>query len=429
MVNRATAKATDIVSASGIEITDGAGHRMIDLVAAFASTLGHRDPGLVSAITKACGENLGSGFDTLSPDSLPSLGEPFDVFEAVSIAPSASEANERALRIARRAGHANDDPSSARFRIITLLASDHGDTLACRSASGRIEDQAGLLPLTPGFRHVAAGDSRALEKAIDPQTVAVMLAPVDWSRGGWPLDANYLRQVRKVCDDHSLLLIVDETRLPPAISGHWFFHQAADIQPDILTAAAGWTGGLPGGLVMVTGAALEAAIDVGPPPSDPLNHSDHDDQSGGDAPLNAKVSFHSATSMPIGETDYPVLRAVIAATAQGIIARGGPSQVADAAQRLDQAWQRFVEGFEFVSGCATQGLWAVTQFDLPASEVRRAAEKQNLRWIQSSDTTLLACLPMLESVIGDNSDASPESDFFQKLRLALETIERQTIES
>jgi hypothetical protein len=428
---------TAIVSASGIEITDGSGRVLIDLAAAMASSLGHRDAAVVDAILQAAGASLGSGFDSIGPDDLRSLGEPFDSFAAIAITPSVSEANERAIRIARQAGQlrdaaSGDGGSSDRYRIITLLGGDHGDTLACRSAGGRIDDQAALLPLAAGFRHVAPGDARALDKAIDAQTIAILLAPVDWTRGGEPFDADYLRQIRKICDERGLLLIVDETRLPAAISGNWFFHQAAEISADIVTASAGWTGGLPGGLIFVADSAHAAAIKgcTAVDRVDSLqNESVGDDDAGGDSEIGVKVQFCGRSTMPIGETDYPLLRAVIAATAGKIVADGGPGQIGETATRWHEAWQTFVDGFEFVSGCMTVGLWAVTRFDLPVGEVRRAAEKHGLRWIESSDTTLLACLPILNSATGGKGLSSTPEELFQKLRLTLEAIERQTIES
>jgi hypothetical protein len=418
-----TKPASEIVSALGIEITSGDGTTLIDLAAAMASSLGHRDGAVVDAILRSTETNLGSGFDSIGPEALRSLGEPFDSFAAIKITASASEANECAIRIARAAGQSGDDTSGARFRIITLLGSDHGDTLACRSAGGRVENQAALLPLAAGFRHVSPGDARAVEKAIDGQTIAVLLSPVDWSRGGEPYDGEYLRQIRKICDDRGLLMIVDETRLPAAISGNWFFHQAAEITPDIVTASAGWTGGLPGGLVFVADSAHAAATIGGTSTS-----SGDDDDSNDDGEIAGKNHFWPSTAMPIGEIDYPLLRAVIAATAEKIVATGGPGQIADAAQQWDQSWQSFVEGFEFVSGCVTAGFWAVTRFDLPVSEVRRVAQKHGLRWVESSDTTLLACLPILDRADDDNR-VSSEGELFQKLRMSLETIERQTIES
>src|SRR5690606_33869579 len=125
----------------------------------------------------------------------------FAAFADVCLVPSATEANEAAIGIARVIAAAQSDSGDSgagtpRERIITLLGSIHGDTLACRSASGRIADQLHGGPLMAGFRHIAPGDVRALSKAVDETTAAVLLAPVDWSRGGEPFDADYLLEVR-----------------------------------------------------------------------------------------------------------------------------------------------------------------------------------------------------------------------------------------
>src|SRR5690606_32202008 len=148
----------------------------------------------------------------------------------ISLLPSAAQANEWAIRIARTLAADREENQSSRYRIITLLGSDHGDTLACRSASGQVAGQAVGGPLAAGFQHVAPGDLRGLSKAVDTNTAAVLLSPVDWNRGGEPLPAEYLTEVRQLCDTHAALLIVDETRLPPAVSGQWFFHQTQGVE-------------------------------------------------------------------------------------------------------------------------------------------------------------------------------------------------------
>jgi len=430
-----------IVSATGIKITDGSGEMRIDLTAAMASSLGHRHQAVLDAMLSACQNNLGIGFETSSAEDLISQGEPFASYTAATLTPSASAANEVAIRIARRFGY---DPSGSesRYRIITVLGGDHGDTLACRSASGRIDDQAAQLPLVPGFRHVAPGDLRALEKAVDSQCVAVLIAPVDWMRGGEPFDVDYLRQVRQVCDDRGLLLILDETQLPVGISGHWFFHQAAGIDADVVTAAAGWTGGLPGGMVLVARSAAQAALSrtgsstsgrVGEATDNDLNVSDDADDSGHGGGQGTSSSLSRCGTISLGETNYPVLRSIVLATANTIQQIGGPSGANDSAALWARHWQELVDGFEFISGCVTLGTWAVARFDLSAHDVRLAAENAGLRLLQSSDTTLIACLPIAAEVDaevdGDEEDSDRQVRIFAKLRLAFETIERQTIES
>ena len=409
-----------IVSATGIEIVDTAGHTVTDLAAALASCLGHRHPDVVAAITTACQSDLGAGFTPADPLHLVSLGEPFSGFRFAQVVASASEANECAIRIARMAGQSSvaegggDGGASDRFRIVTVLGGYHGDTLACRSAGGRFEDQTANLPLAPGFRHVAAGDARAIAKAVDGQTAAVLIAPVDWAAGGEPFAADYLRQVRQICDDAGALLIIDETRLPPAISGRWFFHQSAEIAADVVTASAGWTGGLAGGLVLVGESVPAGAVVAAPSASDEEL---------------AKNARHVETLLPpagrsaLPQSDVPVLREVVAATAAAVRKMGGPESVAPVAGRWAEHWDALAEGFEFVNRVSTLGLWAMVRFDLPASDVQNAAAAESIRLLRSGETSLIACLPMMTTT------ENAEEMIFGRLRQALETIERQTIES
>jgi len=420
-----------IVSATGIEIVGADGDTTIDLAAALASCLGHRHPDVVAAITAACQSDLGIAFTPADPGQLVSLGEPFSDFRFAQVVSSASEANECAIRIARYVGQLSggqlsggqsDDGrggkgeggSAERFRIVTVLGGYHGDTLACRSAGGRFEDQTANLPLVGGFRHVAASDARALAKAVDAQTAAVLIAPVDWAAGGEPLAADYLRQVRQICDDSGALLIVDETRLPPAISGHWFFHQAAGITADVVTASAGWTGGLAGGLVLVGESVPPGAV-VGAP----LRQEQESEK-------NAR---HAATLLPpsgaagLPPDDFAVLREIVAATAAAVIRMGGPESVEAAATRWAEGWDTLAEGFEFVDRVSTLGLWAMVRFDLPSVDVQNAAAAESIRLLRSGETSLVACLPMM------TGDENAEEMIFRRLRLALETIERQTIET
>ncbi len=395
-------------TASGLEITDRSGRRLVDLAAARCSSLGHGDRDLLAALTAALpsigmpqpviGTEWADGAgQPQATESWSDWGEPFAAFGGGTLVASASAANDAAIRLARQLGSLLPGATTPRYRIITVLGSDHGDTLACRSASGLVEAQTGLSPLLPGFRHVAAGDVAAIEKAIDSETVAVMLSPVDWGRGGVPLPADYLAAVRQLCNQQGLLLIIDETRLPAAISGQWFFHAHAAIPADILTVSAGWTGGLPGGLVLVSSAVQ-----------------------------SLQTQLTAPAALP--PSDYALLRVAFQTTAAKIQATGGPQQIEPLMAQADSLWQELVDGFEFVSGVHTAGLWSVVELDVPAKLVRQAAERQGMSWPVSGETTLIACLPLPIATTG-----STEPSFFQQLlqplRETLETIERQTIES
>ncbi|TVQ02839.1 MAG: aminotransferase class III-fold pyridoxal phosphate-dependent enzyme [Planctomycetaceae bacterium] len=437
-----------IVSAAGLVQTDAAGRQRYDLLAAMASCLGHGAPAVTEAIHGLADAFAGGGpvpgkwlpqsFGTARrqrPDTDPSepsapadtpdehadagddsdagsfsadewmasagsptsdWPEPLSEFAAVLPVPSAAIANDLAIQLARLRGGvsgASDKADSQRssreaYRVITLLGSDPGDTLACRAAGDTSSLTSPLGPLVPGFRHVAPGDARALEKAIDDQTAAVLISPVNWHRGGIPWDAAYLPRVRELCDAHGLLLILDETRLPPAISGHWFHHQADGIQADLVTASAGWVGGLPGGLLLVA----------------------------------ASAGIPATTLDRIAEVDSSLVRAVAVATADAIRVSGGPAAVETLADAWRTSLDELTAGFEFLGKVSGRGLWTVLSTDVDAHAVAAMAAKVSVRLGVTSDTTLLACPPMT---------ATPEDllEVLSTLRRGLEMLERETIES
>lgn len=416
----------NIVSSMGLQITDAAHRQQSDMAAALASSLGHRDSAIVDAITTACQTHLGSAHDVAPAGAGAEMGEPFSHFAASCMVASPSEANEWAIRIARACGDVATAGGSAgglRHRIVTLLGGQHGDTLACRSANGRIADQAVGGPLAAGFRHIAPSDTRALQNAVDATAAAVLLSPLDWSRGGEPFDADYLAQVRQVCDTNDTLLIIDETRLPGAISGHWFFHQSCGIDADIVTASAGWTGGLPGGMVLVSRRVAEQLRRCAAAHAARRGEDLGDDS--GLGPGAAGETYETSSLRTAGLlpcSGYPVLEAVAGATAAAIGALGGPAHAGPLAQQWADAWRELADGFEFISGITTVGLAAVVQLDLPAADVAAAASKRGLRLIISGRTTLFACLPI-------NVTAAQMTQMLGTFRDALETIERQPIES
>lgn len=381
-------------SAVGVEVTLADGRRWLDVTAALASCLGHRPEPLLRAIEAVCGQHLGFGpplfHDTIAAgsESQPQIDFESGGLQHLALLPSVSEAIEAAIQIVHAAAGA---PSTAAVegqaaaggrRIITLLGADHGSTLGCRAASGRIV-AATSPPLVPGFRHVAAGDLAALGKAIDDHTAAVMLAPVDWNAGGVPLAADYLQQVRRLCDQHGLWMIVDESRLPAACSGHWFFHQAAGIKPDLVVASAGWTGGLPGGWLL-RGDSVETPA--------------------------------------IAEPQQPLLAAVIQATIAEVETLGGPQGALAAIAWWSTSLAAAFDGFPFVTQWQADGLWTVIRLDFEASELSLQLARHGLHAAVSSQTTLLACPPL---TLGEQLAAS----LFDRLRQGLESIERERIES
>jgi predicted acetylornithine/succinylornithine family transaminase len=179
---------------------------------------------------------------------------------------SGAEANETAIKIARKWGGRHRDGA---FQIITTRGSFHGRTLATVTAGGQPKYSDPFKPLPDGFIHVPYNDLDAIKAATGAQTVAVMLEPVMGEIGIVPAKAGYLEGVRKWCDEKGLLLILDEVQTGLGRTGRWFAHQHHGITPDVMTLAKGLGGGVP------IGACLAA------PKADVFEPGDHGSTFGG----------------------------------------------------------------------------------------------------------------------------------------------------
>lgn len=369
-------------------LIDDHGNTCVDLVAGLASTLGHRHASIVAAIKRTCESNLGTALDRLNSDWHLGLGEAVAEFEHCHLSASANDANEFAFRVARSAF------GKDRYRVITLLGSDHGDTFSLRSASGRIPGQGFDGPVAAGYRHVRPADITALTKAIDPMTAAICISPFDWNQGGEAFDIDYLKAAESLCRERDLLFMIDETRVPPGVGGTLFFHGRAEVSADIVTVSAGWCGGLPGGMTFIHSRTLASLQSREGFPLDWLRH----------------------------QPDLPLLREVISATASTIQndhLLGGIDEAVDVwAATLDE----LTSGFDFVRGCVHAGLWTTIELDLPAVDVATRAFADGLRLLVTGETTLLICPPI--TATGDRL-----LEAIEPLRRAFESLERETTTS
>ena len=233
------------VRGRGCLLYDDAGREYLDLVAGIAvNLLGHAHPEVVAAVTKQSAELIHtSNLYFTQPQvelarRLVDLSFPSRVF----FCNSGAEANEAAIKLARKWGTRNRDGA---FEIITTTGSFHGRTLATVTAGGQHKYSDPFQPLPDGFVHVAYNDAEAIEAATTEKTVAVMLEPVMGEIGVIPAAAGYLERVRVWCDRKNLLLILDEVQTGLGRTGRWFAHQHASIAPDVMTLAKGLGGGLP----------------------------------------------------------------------------------------------------------------------------------------------------------------------------------------
>jgi acetylornithine aminotransferase len=180
--------------------------------------------------------------------------------DRVFFANSGAEANEAAIKLARRYFQKKGEKN--RFRIITMLQSFHGRTMATLTATGQDKVKDGFYPLLEGFSYVPFNDLKALEDQMDDTVCAVMLEPVQGEGGIVPADAGYLKAVRELCTKKGILLIFDEIQCGMGRCGKLFAHQLYDIFPDIMTLAKALGNGLPIGAMLATQEA-GTGFDVG----------------------------------------------------------------------------------------------------------------------------------------------------------------------
>jgi predicted acetylornithine/succinylornithine family transaminase len=257
------------VRGKGCLVYDDSGREYLDLVAGIAvNLLGHAHPDVVAAVTAQASSLIHtSNLYYTQPQvelaqRLVELSFPSRVF----FCNSGAEANEAAIKLARKWGKRNRDGA---FEIITTTGSFHGRTLAAVTAGGQHKYSDPFTPLPPGFVHVAYNDIDAIKAATNQHTVGVMLEPVMGEIGIIPAAPGYLAGVRAWCDANNLLLILDEVQTGLARTGRWFAHQHHGITPDVMTLAKGLGGGVP------IGACLAA------PRADVFEPGDHGSTFGG----------------------------------------------------------------------------------------------------------------------------------------------------
>jgi predicted acetylornithine/succinylornithine family transaminase len=237
----------------GIKVWSTTGKEYLDFLGGIAvNVLGHCHPKVVVAIQKQAQRLLHvSNFYHIEPQiKLARLLVINSFADKVFFCNSGAEANEAAIKLARK--YAKEHYDQNRFEIITALNSFHGRTLAALTATGQEKFQKGFEPLVAGFRYVPFNDIDALQAAINQNTCAVMLEPIQGEGGiNIPSD-DYLKNVRELCDRHGLLLILDEVQTGMGRTGKLFAYEHYGITPDIMTLAKGLGGGVPIGAMLAT---------------------------------------------------------------------------------------------------------------------------------------------------------------------------------
>lgn len=239
-----------LTTGSGCRVQDDAGQTYLDFISGIAvNTLGHAHPRLSQALCKQAGSMLHCSnlFHIPQQQALAAQLASLSGLHQAFFCNSGAEANEAAIKLARKYFFDRDSP---RRNIITATQSFHGRTLNTLTATGQDKVKIGFDPLPPGFSHVPLNDMAALEAAVNNHTAAVLLEPLQGEGGVNTAHADYLKQVRALCDKHGILLLLDEVQTGIGRCGTMFAYEQADIRPDILTLAKGLGGGVPIGAML-----------------------------------------------------------------------------------------------------------------------------------------------------------------------------------
>ncbi len=242
-----------LVSGDGCWVTDDAGNRYLDMVAGIAVTiLGHASPIVADAIARQARRlvQVSNLYYTLPQLELADALVRRSPFDRAFFVNSGAEANETALKLARRRGHGR-----GATEIVAAEGSFHGRTMGALAATGQAKYREPFEPLPGGFRHVPFNDADALRDAVTERTAAVLLEPIQGESGVRPATDAFLAAAREACDAAGALLIFDEVQTGMGRTGSFFAFSQTPVVPDIVTLAKGLGGGVPIGAVLVAEAA------------------------------------------------------------------------------------------------------------------------------------------------------------------------------
>ena len=233
------------VEGRGSWLVDHAGRRYLDFVQGWAvNSLGHCPPQIAAALA-AQAQRLISPSPAFFNDAALSLAQRLAALsglQRVFLASSGAEANEGAIKLARKWGSLHKDGA---FEIVTFADGFHGRTLATMSASGKAGWDRLYEPKVPGFPKARLNDLDSVRELVGPRTVAVMLEPIQGEAGVVPATAQFLRALRALCDERGLLLILDEVQTGVGRTGTVFAFEQAGVVPDVMTLGKGLGGGVP----------------------------------------------------------------------------------------------------------------------------------------------------------------------------------------
>ncbi len=243
-------------SGEGMYLIDEDGNRYLDFVGGIAvNALGYKDPGFTEAIERVLEQGLlhcsNLYYNSEAIKAAKGLTALADM-ERVFFCNSGAEANEAALKLARKFGNLH---APKKNQIISMVDSFHGRTYGAITATGQAKYHANFDPLPQGFSYGVFNDLSSIAQLVNEQVCAIIVEPIQGEGGIVPAKREFLQGLRTLCDTHDMLLIFDEVQTGMGRSGKPFAHQVYGVKPDILTTAKALAGGIPAGAMMTGGKA------------------------------------------------------------------------------------------------------------------------------------------------------------------------------
>ncbi|MCD1264793.1 acetylornithine/succinylornithine family transaminase [Shinella sp. AETb1-6] len=348
----------------GVWLIDENGERYLDFAAGVAvSSLGHGHPHLVSALKEQADKvwHLSNLYEVAGQESLGRRLTDATFAEKVFFTNSGAEALECAIKTARRYHFAKGHPG--KFHIITFEGAFHGRTIATIAAGGQEKYIEGFGPKAPGFLKVPFGDIAAVKDAITEETAAILIEPVQGEGGLRPVPKEFMQELRQLCDEYGLLLILDEVQTGVGRTGRLFAYEHSGVAPDIMAIAKGIGGGFPLGACLATAEAASGMV----------------------------AGTHGSTY-----GGNPLAMAVGNAVLDVVLADGFLEHVRDVAlvfrQGLAALQDRFPDIIEDVRG---EGLMLGIKARIPVADLLKAVRAEKLLAVPAGDNVLRLLPPLI----------------------------------
>jgi acetylornithine/N-succinyldiaminopimelate aminotransferase len=341
----------------GCRVWDVNGKEYLDALGGIAvNTLGHNHPRLVPALQEQISKIIHSSnyYHVPLQETLAAKLVELSGLENVFFCSTGLEANEAALKLARKFGH---DKGIDKPEIVVYEKAFHGRSIATLSATGNPKVQAGFGPLVEGFIRVPMNDIAAIEAATanNPNVVAVFFEAIQGEGGVNPMSDDYMRQIRKLCDERDWLLMIDEVQCGMGRTGKWFAHQWSGIKPDVMPLAKGLGSGVPVGAVV-----------AGPKAAHIFQPGNHGTTFGGN-PLAMRAGVETIRIM---EED-------------GLLANA-----ANVGAHLQAALARELAGLSGVKEIRGRGLMIGVELTVPCGELLKRAADNGLLLSVTADTVI-----------------------------------------